>query len=355
MSSLFYLLYGWIKGEIFAIPGRVIALVFFLCLFSLPLVTQQPYYIRILTLTIIFALFAASWDLLCGVTGQLSLGHALFFGVAAYAAAFLNIHLHLSPWLTIPSGGVVAVFVGLFAGVPALRLRGFYLGLVTLSFPLILTGLIFVFPEITGGELGLSGIIRLSSSRITSYYIVLIVFTVCVFIMWKIADAKSKILRTGVVLHSIREDEITARASGINTTRYKLMAFALSGFFAGIAGGLYVHYIRIAGPSTLELFFSFQPILWTIFGGAATIYGAVAGAFILYPLLEIMSLSSLGGDLRFVVLAIVLILTLLFMPEGMTVWILDKIEIKCPRCKLVNVFTRDKCRACRAPLDSTKS
>ena len=183
-----------------------------------------------------------------------------------------------------------------------------------------------------------------------SYYIVVVVFTLSVFIMWKFTDAGSKIFRVGLVLHAIREDEIAARASGINTTGYKFLAFAVSGFFAGIAGGLYVHYMRIAAPSMLELTFSFQAILWTIFGGAATIYGAVAGVFILFPLLELLALTQWGEQSRFIIFTVILILTLLFMPEGLTVWVLDKLEVKCPRCKLVNIFTRSTCRACRAPL-----
>ncbi len=348
--SYFYLWYGWFKGGILAIPGRVIALCFFICLLSVPLFTQDPYYLRIIALAAIFSLFAASWDVLSGFTGQLNLGHALFFGVAGYTAGLLNIYLDMPPWVTIPCGAVAAVFVGLMAGIPALRLRGFYLGLVTLSFPLILSGLLFVFPEFTGGELGISGIKKLSSSRIMSYYIVVMLFTVSIFIMWKFTDAKSKMFRTGVILHAIREDEITARVSGISTTKYKMLAFGMSGFFAGIAGGLYVHFMRIAAPSTLDLFFSFQAILWTIFGGITTIYGAVVGVFILFPLLEILACTEWGGHLRFIILALILILTLLFMPEGITVWVLDRLEVKCPRCKIVNVFTRKKCRACRAVL-----
>jgi len=350
MMSYIHRLHGWVRGEIFAIPGRVIAVVFFVGLICFPLFTQDPYYLRIVTLSAIFAIFAASWDVLSGFTGQLNLGHALFFGVAAYTAGLLNIHLDLSPWLTIPCGALTAVLVGLIVGIPALRLRGFYLGLVTLSFPLILTGLLFAFPEFTGGELGVSGVSRMARSRVLIYYIVVAVFAVSALIMWKFTDARSKIIRTGLVLHAIREDEITARASGISTTGYKLLSFAVSGFFAGVAGGMYVHFIRIAGPQTLDLFFSFQAILWTIFGGITTIYGAVTGVFILFPLLEILSFHPVFEELRFIVFSVLLIFTLLFMPEGITVWILDRIEVKCPRCKVTNVFTRHTCRACRANL-----
>ena len=347
--------YGWFKGEILAIPGRIIAVAFFLVLFGAPLLTQDPFYLRIITLATIFALFATSWDVLSGFTGQINLGQALFFGVSGYMAGLLNTHLNLPPWITIPTGAVTGVAVGLIAGIPALRLRGLYLGLVTLTFPLILLGIFFTFPEFTGGELGISGIERLAMSRNLNYYIVVVVFTAAVLIMWKFTDATSKLFRIGIILHAIREDEITARASGINTTYYKFLAFAVSGFFAGIAGGLYVHYLRIAAPSMLDLVFSFQAILWTIFGGIATIYGAVTGVFILFPLLELLSLTSWGEELRFVIFTVILILTLLFMPEGLTVWILDKLEIKCPRCKVVNVFTRSTCRACRAPLRHQES
>jgi branched-chain amino acid transport system permease protein len=355
MKGYLFLFFRWFRWEVLSVPGRVITLLFFICLFLFPIVTQEQYYLRIVVLTVIFAMFAASWDVLAGFAGQLNLGHGLFLGVAAYTAAFINVKLHLPPWLTIPAGAVVAVLVGLIVGVPALRLRGMYLALVTLSFPLILIGLVFVFSGVTGGELGIFGVSVLSSSRIVSYYIVAITFTLCIYIMYKFTDAQSKYLRTGIILHALREDEIAARASGIMTTKYKLLAFAVSGFFAGIAGGLYTHYLRVAGPSTLELFFSFNALLWSIFGGIGTIYGAVVGAFILYPLTEVLALFSIGEKIRFLVLASILILTLLFMPEGLAVWVLDKIEVKCPRCKLVNGFWRKRCRSCRADLFPEKT
>ena len=350
MISYLNLAYGWIRQEIFAEPGRIIALLFFIFLIFTPLVTQEKQYLSIITMTTIFAIFAMSWDLISGVTGQLSLGHGLFFGTAAYVAGLLNLHLGWAPWLTIPAGAIMASAFGALVAIPALRLRGIYLGLVTLTFPLIMTGILFVFPDFTGGELGLYGIQQLSNSQNSSYYIVVIVFCISAFVMYKLSDSEAKFIRTGVIFNAIREDEIAARTSGINTVRYKILAFVISGFFAGIAGGLYCHYIRLAGPSNLELFFSFQVILWSIFGSVATIYGAVAGVFILYPLTEVLSLFEFGDKIRFLVFDIILIITLLFMPEGISIWILDKIEEKCPRCKIVNAFYRKKCRACRAVL-----
>jgi branched-chain amino acid transport system permease protein len=125
--------------------------------------TKDPYLLRIIIFSSIFAIFAASWDLLSGFTGQMNFGHALFFGVAAYTSALLNLHLGFPPWLTIPLGALMAVVAGLVVGIPCLRLRGPYLALATLAFPIILIGIIFTIPEITGGELGVSGIKPLAS------------------------------------------------------------------------------------------------------------------------------------------------------------------------------------------------
>jgi branched-chain amino acid transport system permease protein len=335
------------QGDVLAIPGRLIALIFFLLLFFLPLITQEPYTLRILIFSNIFVIFAVSWDFLSGYTGQVNFGHALFFGVAAYTAALLNKYVGLQPWATIPIGAIVAVGAGMLMCLPALRLRGPYLSLVTLAFPLIVLGVIKAFPDVTGGEHGITGLTRLSDSRITDYYISAVVMTISVFIMWKLTDAKSALVRTGIILHAIREDEIAARASGINTIRYKMLAFAIGGFFAGIAGGLFAHFMRIAGPSTLDLMLSFQAIIWTVFGGIVSIYGAVVGVYFLYPLMEFLRVIP---ELRILIFAAIVIVILLFMPEGIAVWIRDKIERECPRCKLSNVAWRRTCRACGASL-----
>ena len=335
------------QGQILAIPGRTIAVSFFLLLLLVPLFTKDVYILRVLIFANIFVIFAVSWDLLSGFTGQLNFGHALFFGVSAYAAALLNLHLDLPPWLTIPMGALAAVAAGLLVGIPALRLRGHYLALATLAFPLILTGLVFAFPDVTGGELGISGVTPLPGSRMSHYYLSLLLMAGSVLIMWKLTDAKSSMIRTAIIFHAIREDEIAARASGINTVRYKLLAFSISGFFAGVAGGFYVHFLRIAGPSTLELMLSFQAIIWTVFGGIGTIYGAVAGVYILYPLMEALRVVP---EVRMLLFALVIIVVLRFMPEGIAVWVRDKIERECPRCKLTNMASRHTCRACGASL-----
>ena len=336
------------RGEVLVLPGRIVVVFFCLILLVLPAITSQPFTLRVLILAGIFAIFAASWDLLSGFTGQVSLGHALFFGVAAYTAALLNMNIGLAPWATIPIGALAAVAAGLAVGIPCLRLRGIYLSFATLAFPLILAGVVLAIPSITGGELGVFGIDPLSESRVATYYIIIPSMMVLGFIMWKITDSK-----IGLIFNAIREDEVTARASGINTTRYKLLAFCLSGFFAGIAGGLYAHFLRGAGPSTLELALSFQVIIWAVFGGIATIYGPIAGVFILYPLTEFVLTRYLHvpQEAKMLVLAFIVMLVLLFMPKGITTWLRDRTEKICPRCKLQNMATRSTCRVCMAELD----
>ncbi|MGZ3493540.1 MAG: branched-chain amino acid ABC transporter permease [Thermodesulfobacteriota bacterium] len=342
---LFYVkkLFTILKNEVLVLPSRVVVILFFIFVLVLPLITEDPYLLRIFTLTSIFAILAASWDLLSGFTGQMNFGHALFFGVGAYGAALLNLHLHIPPWGSIPLGALGAVFAGLVIGIPCLRLRGTYLALTTLAFPVILMGLVFALPDLTGGELGISGIARLAGSRVGTYYIVVVLMLGLCTIMWKITDSD-----TGIIFHAIREDELAVRAAGINTTRYKLLAFSLSGFFAGISGGLYAHFMKIAGPSTLEVSMSFTVVIWAIFGGIVTIYGPVGAVFVLFPLLELLRFWQ---ELRILMFAVVVLLILLYMPDGLFPWLRDKVEKECPRCKIRNIATRNTCRVCTASLD----
>ena len=336
--AVFKIALRYVRNEVMVLPTRVIGSLFCILILVLPLFTDSNYILRIAILGAIFAIFAASWDLLSGFVGQVSFGHALFFGVAAYTSALLNLRVGLPPLLTIPVGALAAVLVGLLVGIPCLRLKGPYLGLATLSFPIMLVGIIFLFKDFTGGELGISNITRLAPTRINEYYLAVLVFLVLVFIMWKITDSK-----IGIIFHAIREDEIAVRASGINTVKYKLLAFCLSGFFAGIAGGMYTHFLRIAGPGMLAVLMSFQAIIWSIFGGIATIYGAVVGVFILFPVMELLRANQ---EIRMLLFAGIVLLVLRFMPEGVTNWFKDRVERECPRCKVRNAFTRKACRVC---------
>jgi len=349
---MYWLRRAWaeIRNDVFVLPSRTLALAWVIGLLLLPAVYSDAYVLRILTMTCIFAIFAASWDLLAGYTGQVNFGHALFFGAGAYTSALLSLKLGLSPWLTLPAGAAVATLFGFVVGYLCLRLRGSYLSLATLAFPLIALGLLFAFPDFSGGELGISGLRRLAATPTGNYYIAAISMLVIVFALWLVADSNF-----GIVLHAIRDDEVAARASGINTPRYKLAVFGISAAAAGFAGALFAHYLRVAGPSTLEVALSFQVVIWGIFGGVATIYGPVAAVFILYPLTEWLGSFKAFGELRLLIFAVVVLLVLLFMPRGLAPWMRDKAETLCPRCKQRNIFYRKVCRLCGAGLKAHAS
>lgn len=347
MRYFIWRLYKSFEGEVLAIPGRSIGFLGILLLLLVGIFISDSYLIKILTFASIFALFAASWDLLF-FTGQLNLGHGAFFGVGAYASAIFSSRLGLPIALTIPLGALVGALLGVIVAIPALRLRGPYLAIVTLAVPIIFKGVVFVFPDLTGGELGLFGLTAISDSERFIYYFCLFIMLFSAFIMWKLVDTGSRSIRTGIIFCAIREDEISARDSGINTIKYKILAFGLAGFFGGIAGGLYAHTMVVVGPSTLDFMFSIYPLIWTIFGGAATIYGPIIGAYVLYLLSS--QLLIIVPEIRMTLFTAIIIGMILFMPEGISRWVSDKIEIICPRCKIVNTATRKSCRVCDAPL-----
>ncbi len=363
------------RFDVLPVPGRVIAIIFFIFLFMFPLITQNSYYMNMMISASIFAIFAVSWDLLGGYTGQVNFGHALFFGVAGYASAMLGRRLGWPLPATMITGILAGVAAGAVTCFPALKLRGPYLSLLTLAFPLMLVPLVLYFRNYTGGEYGLFGLPYIAESLAGRYYICLIVMILSVLIMWKLTDAGSRYVRTGLIFHAIREDEIAARATGINTIRYKMLAFMTGGFFAGLAGVLYAHAFGLVSINMLSLTLSFEAIIWVIFGGIVSIYGGVVGVYVLYPLVALSydvqsifeniyraipkDMAPLRNIVAFLeqlaiypqsILAIIVILVLLFMPEGVAVWIRNKMERECPRCKLTNVAWRRECRACGASL-----
>ena len=341
-------IYRAFQGEILAIPWRLVSLLFVVLLLSVPIITTHPYILRVLIFTCIYAIFAVSWDLLAGYAGQISLGHSLFFGISAYTAALLNLNFsNVGPWITIPCGAIAGTVGGFILCIPALRMRGIYFTLTTIAFPLILTGIVHTFSKVTGGELGLATLAPLSSSRLANYYICLSTAFASILVMWKLSNGKNSIFGIGLILQAIREDEIAARTSGINTLLYKMVVFSTSGFFAGIAGGLYAHTMKVVGPSVLEIHTSFQPVIWTIFGGIGSIYGPILGVAIIYPLTEFFRIIP---EFRTLLYGCMIVLIILFMPEGVGIWVRDKLEEECPRCKVVNGRWRRFCRACGAAM-----
>lgn len=290
------------------ISKRKLILLVPLLLLLFPAFTRDYYILSILIFSNIYAVYGASWDILAGVTGIFSFGQVLFFGVAAYMSAGLNLFLGLPPLVTIPLGGAFGVLVGLVVALPSLRLKGPYFAIISLTFPVILAGIIYMYPGITGGEAGIYGLSPISSDIVVTYYSSLLLMLASIFVLLRIVSS-----RIGLIFRSIRDDEDTAEATGINTTKYKLLSFGISGFFAGIAGGFQAHLLMSTSPFVFNASYSFQAILVASLGGIGTIFGSVVGAYLISILNE--SLRFLV-EFRLLISAIVMILVFRYLPEG---------------------------------------
>ena len=325
--------------DIIDVPPRLLAFLLFLLLMFLPLGKMSPYILLTFTFANIWAIFAASWDLLVGRIGQMSLGHAFFFGIGAYTTALLSRFYGLPPWVTIPLAMLVAVLVALIVGFPSLRVKGPYLALVSMAFPLMATSIALYYglEPITGGASGVyvGGFfpsLLIYQQRVAEYFLTLLLLLVSGVILYKIANSK-----TGIVFVSILDDEMASKASGINVTKYKLLAFAISALFASLAGTLFAHVIRAAGIATLSLSFSFLVVIMTILGGIGTIYGPIVAAFILQLIdryiLTLVDLDILGvrilplpEEWHMLIFMIVVIIIIIKWPRGLTRFVTDKLE-----------------------------
>lgn len=294
-----------------------------LCLvfvFVFPLLTNNLYYLSIFITANIFVIFAASWDLLAGFVGQSSFGHAAFLGIAGYAASALARYYGQPWWVSMFLGAIVAVLFGLIIGIPCLRLRGPYFALGTLAFTLILAELfrsVYLTPWL-GGSGGVSRVPPVSPDPVVEYLIVLVLMIVSVLAMIAVTNS-----RVGTVFKAIRDDETSAEAAGINTTKYKLVAFMISSFFAGIAGSLYAFHFTGVSPETFSTLYSFYAIVMATLGGIATIFGSVGGAYFFIFLAEFLRGF---GDVTYLIFAIVLIIILRFAANGALKPLIDRLK-----------------------------
>ena len=292
--------------------SNVIILILVLALYVILSVLIQaniinPYYSGILTMVCINVILAVSLNLATGFLGQLVLGHAGFMSVGAYAAALFTMYSGLPTMASFPLalliGGIVAAAFGVIIGVPALRLKGDYLAILTLGFGEIIRVLILATP-FTGGAAGLSGI-----PLLTTFTYVFIVAILTVAVIFAFIHS-----RHGRAVIAIREDEIAAEAAGIHTTYYKLLAFVLAAFFAGIAGGLYAHHIGVLDPSKFDFNYSVEILIMVVLGGMGSITGSVVAAIVLTLLPELLRWFS---EYRMLIYSIILICVMLFKPSGL--------------------------------------
>jgi branched-chain amino acid transport system permease protein len=274
------------------------------------------YYLGLVVKMMIYALFAMSFDLLIGYGGMASLGHAAYFGIAAYATGLLALRLDWNVWLALPASLLIAAVTAALFGLLALRTRGSYFLMITLALSQVLWGIAFGWRSLTGGEDGLPDVPRPDLGLPWSfaddtpfYYFVLIVVGIGTLMLVRIVNSPF-----GHVLRGIRESETRMLALGYNVWRYKFVAFVLAGTFAGLAGCLYAYLNRYVSPGYVHVVMSAEVLLMVVLGGAGTLFGPAIGAGLIVWLENMIS----GYTERWLMLlGLVYLLVGMFAPNGL--------------------------------------
>ena len=281
----------------------------------------NPYHLHTLIMAGIFAVLALSLNLLLGYTGQLSLGHAGFFGIGAYATGLLTVKLEWSPWLGLAAATALPAAAGWVIGRLALKLRGAYFVLLTISFGGVISLVSVNWMDLTNGPLGLPGVppveIALPGLPVVSlrskgaYYYLVLVAVVAAYLLC-LALIRSRI---GRALIALRENETLAESVGINGTHYLVLAALISAGMAGFAGGLYAHYTRFVSPEVFLFGYTVTMLIMVVAGGKGTPAGPIVGAVIFTVLPEALRALT-SWQWQMLVYGIVLIAVLFFMPRG---------------------------------------
>ncbi len=315
--------------------GRLWVLVGLVVLFGVIPVVSGPYTLYILNTVGIYAISAIGLNLLIGYTGQISLGHGAFFGVGAYTAAILASKAGFPFWAAVPAGGIMTAAAGIVFGLPSARLKHLYLLIATLAGQFIIEYVFVQWDSLTGGAEGIvvtnAGLfgLNLGNDR-TFFYVIFVCF---VGLTWMAVN----LIRTryGRAFVAIRDNDRAAEGMGIPIFPYKLLAFAISSFYAGFAGALYAYYTMSITPEPFNLWLSIEFIAIIIIGGLGSIPGAIFGSVFIVGLSEILShateyLMNVGAStgvaitiapLREFVYGLAIILFIIFEPKGLAeVW-----------------------------------
>ena len=293
-------------GKGWLIPALIVAA---FCLF--PLVVRHDYYIHIGILVLMWVILGTAWNLLGGYTGQVSFGHAAFFGVGAYTAGLLALKLGISAWWGMVFGGMMAALFGLPLGLICFRLRGPYFALAMLALAEVMR---LIATNAVGLTNGMVGILLMPSfvSKLPYYYIALVLALASIATVAKVMHSK-----WGYYFVSIREDQDAAESLGISSLKYKMYSMSISAFFTGMAGAFYINYMGFIDPAVVFSLphISIMVILVAIMGGVATIWGPALGALIMVVLSEIFRTSF--GTAHVLSFGILVILVIIFLPNGL--------------------------------------
>ena len=268
----------------------------------------SPFLIQFLINLFMLAALAESWNIIGGFTGYASFGNVAFFGIGAYTTGVLLTVGGLPFALALPAAGLLAMAFGALIGLPILRLKGHYFAIATLGVAETTREIVYNL-KITGGGTGLT--MPITKSPLPFFYLMLAILLAATLVNWWLSAS-----RFGYGLIAIREDEDAAAAMGINTALYKTVAFALSGAFAGLAGGVFAYWITFIDPDgVFRVIMTIQMIIMAVFGGMGTVVGPLLGALVLASVSEVLStqLVSLAELFN----GLIVILVVLFMPRGL--------------------------------------
>jgi branched-chain amino acid transport system permease protein len=292
-----------------------------IALLAFPLVFKKPFPQRMMILIFMYALLAEAWNILGGYAGQVSLGHAVFFGLGAYTSSFMLIQWGSTPWLGMAVGILVAVVVSIIIGYPCFRLGGHYFVIATIAAGEIVA-IIFLNWKLMGGAIGLflplqdDSLLHFQfSSKAPYYYIILAMLVVTVFITYKIERS-----RLGFYFRAIKNDPDAARSLGVDLTKYKLMAMIISAALTAMAGTFYAQYVLFIDPHTvLPLMLSVQMCLIPVLGGTGTITGPIIGSAILIPMAEYTRVQLAGkvSGLHLLIYGFLIMVIAVFQPAGL--------------------------------------
>lgn len=289
----------------------------------LPFFISSQYIFTLFILIGIYCIVTIGLSLLIGYAGQISIGHAAFFGIGAYVSGVLTAKHDMSPWLAMGIGMIATFLIAYVIGMQVLKLKGHILALATIAINIIVYILLVGLSDITGGASGLIGIPNLSlfglelGNQLHYYFLVwAFVFLVILF--------STNIIRSNVgrVLRSIHDSEIGTETLGVNVTKYKIAIFALSAMYASLAGSLYAHYINFIAPPTFHVSFSILLLVMVMVGGVHSIWGAMIGTAAIMFLNEVIrfvghTVFNISGEVEIVVYGLIIVVVMIFMPKGL--------------------------------------
>lgn len=290
-----------------------------LVIILIPVFMESKYYFIILNVIGLNTIVVVGLNLLIGFAGQISLGHAAFYGLGSYFSGILTVNYGFPLWPAMLVGMLATGGVAYLIGYPSLKLRGHYLVMATLGFSIIVYILMGELEQFTGGHDGLIGIPPLSIGGLLFDNDLKNFYLIWTFVFFSILVSRNLLnSRVGRALRAIHGSEVAANSLGINTASYKVKVFALSAMYASVSGSLYAHYITFISPSTYDFYYSIQVVTMVIVGGMGSLWGSLFGAAVLTSISEALHIAK---QYHIIAYGVFLCLVLVFLPEGILVGI----------------------------------